>query len=62
MVEEPLDGRDKVTHLEWLALKRVESGVRCRSAVITDALITMKGPPRDSRLEANGTPADSISI
>ena len=27
MVEKPLDGRDKVTHLEWLALKRVESGV-----------------------------------
>ena len=28
MVEEPLDGRDKVTHLEWLALKGVEPGVR----------------------------------
>ena len=27
MVEEPLNGRDKVFHLEWLALKRVESGV-----------------------------------
>jgi hypothetical protein len=27
MLEEPLDGRDKVTHLKWLALKRVESGV-----------------------------------
>jgi hypothetical protein len=28
MVEEPLDGRDKVTNLEWLALKGVEPGVR----------------------------------
>src|SRR5206468_5599354 len=28
MDEEPLDGRDKVTHLEWLALKGVEPGVR----------------------------------
>jgi len=28
MDEEPLDGRDKVTNLEWLALKGVEPGVR----------------------------------
>jgi hypothetical protein len=28
MLEEPLDGRDKVPHLEWLALKGVEPGVR----------------------------------
>src|SRR5207245_9751395 len=28
MVEESLDGRDKITHLEWLALKGVEPGVR----------------------------------
>jgi hypothetical protein len=28
MVEEPLNGGDKVFHLEWLALKGVEPGVR----------------------------------
>jgi hypothetical protein len=28
MVEEPLNGRDKVFHPKWLALKRIESGVR----------------------------------
>ena len=28
MVEEPLDGRDKVLHLEWLTLKCIEPGVR----------------------------------
>ena len=28
MVEEPLNGRDKVFHLDWLALIRFEPGVR----------------------------------
>ena len=28
MVEEPLNGRDKVFYLDWLALKRIEPGVR----------------------------------
>jgi hypothetical protein len=27
MVEEPLNGRDKVLHLEWLTLKFIEPGV-----------------------------------
>ena len=33
MLEEPLNGRDKVFHLDWLALKRIEPGVRNPPAV-----------------------------